>query len=256
MLNDFMGRKYRQAEAWARPYLAGSGVSYQWQAAREPKDLDCLVGINFVQFRKANPDYAGLSDKEISAQFNEEFDEGLRQENWNGYELTFFALINEDIKTIKPYAAYDVKDDEWVVTPNPSQTAPSSLEWDSVVDNDRKAASAVENKFNAAMQDIRYSRNDAIRRNAENNLTMAAAQGNALYNEIHGNRSLAFSETGEGYGDFHNYRWQAGKRSGTVQSLRNIREYMKASLQSKNPYGVELPDASTLIRRAAIYRNQ
>lgn len=258
ILNDFMGRKYQQAQLWTHPYLAGSGVSYQWTAAREPKDLDCLIGINFVQFRKANTDYAGLSDKEIADQLNEQFHDELQSttENWNGYELTFYALTNEDIRTIKPYAAYDLKYGEWIVTPDPNQAPPSNPEWDNVVSNDSTTAASIESKFTTSMQDIKYSRNDAIRRNAENNLTMAAAQGNALYNEIHRNRSIAFSNEGEGYADFHNYRWQAGKRSGAIQSLRKVREHMMNTLQTNNPYGVELPDASTLIRRAAVYRNK
>ena len=253
-----MGRKYQQAQLWTHPYLAGSGVSYQWTAAREPKDLDCLIGINFVQFRKANTDYAGLSDKEIADQLNEQFHDELQSttENWNGYELTFYALTNEDIRTIKPYAAYDLKYGEWIVTPDPNQAPPSNPEWDNVVSNDSTTAASIESKFTTSMQDIKYSRNDAIRRNAENNLTMAAAQGNALYNEIHTNRSIAFSNEGEGYADFHNYRWQAGKRSGAIQSLRKVREHMMNTLQTNNPYGVELPDASTLIRRAAVYRNK
>jgi hypothetical protein len=211
-----------------------------------------------VQFRKANIDYAGLSDKEIADQLNEQFHDELQSttENWNGYELTFYALTNEDIRTIKPYAAYDLKYGEWVVTPDPNQAPPSNPEWDNVVTNDSTTAANIESKFTTSMQDIKYSRNDAIRRNAENNLTMAAAQGNALYNEIHNNRSMAFSNEGEGYSDFHNYRWQAGKRSGAIQSLRKVREHMMNTLQSNNPYGVELPDASTLIRRAAVYRNK
>ena len=258
LLSDFLGRKYKNAQLWTHPFLAGSGISYQWNAAREPKDLDCLIGVNFVQFRKANPDYSGLTDKEISDQLNEQFHDELQTttENWNGFELTFYALIVDDIRRIKPYAAYDLKYDEWVVTPDPNQAPPSNMEWDRIADSDSQIASSIQSKFTASMQDIKHSRNDAIRRNAENNLTMAAAQGNALYNEIHNNRSLAFSDTGEGYGDFHNYRWQAGKRSGAIQSLRNVREYMMNTLQNKNPYGVELPDASTLIRRAAVYRNK
>jgi hypothetical protein len=87
-------------------------------------------------------------------------------------------------------------------------------------------------------------------------MTAAAAQANALYNEIHNNRALAFSPQGEGYGDFHNYRWQAGKGYGTISKLRTIREYMKNSLKNKDLYGVELPTHSTLVRRAALYRNK
>jgi hypothetical protein len=257
MLNDFLGLHYRHSDLWAHPYLAGSAVSYQWQSVREPGDLDCLIGINHIQFRKANPEFAGLSDKEISAQLNEEFRENLQlqTENWNGFELTFYALIAEDIRAIKPYAAYDLKYNEWTVTPNPNMQAPSNLEWDKIAVNDADMAEQITTRFNGALQDLQSTRNDPNRRNAENKLTVAAAQGNALYNEIHENRTIAFSSVGEGYGDFNNYRWQAGKRSGAINSLRKIRSYMRNNLQKTNQYGVELPDSSTLVRRAATYRN-
>jgi hypothetical protein len=127
-----------------------------------------------------------------------------------------------------------------------------------MANSDTTLANQISTRFNAALLDIRGSHNDALRRNAENRLTIAAAQGNALYNEIHSKRSLAFSPTGQGYADFNNYRWQAGKKSGTIQSLRGIRQYMKDSVKATNAekYGVELPDANTLVRRAATYRNK
>jgi hypothetical protein len=257
ILNDFLGLQYRHSDLWAHPWLAGSAVSYQWQAARQPGDLDCLIGIDFIQFRKANPEFAGLSDKEISSQINEDFHESLQMqtENWNGFELTFFALTTDNIKTIKPYAAYDLKYDEWTVYPDPQAHAPQNSEWDRVAQNDTAQAEQANTRFNAALQDLQSSRNDPMRRNAENRLTMAAAQGSALFNEIHENRSIAFSPEGGGYGDFNNYRWQAGKSSGTIQKLRDMREYIKTTLKNNNSYGVNLPDASTLIRRAATYRN-
>lgn len=252
ILNDFLGQRFRHSELWAHPWLAGSAVSYQWSADREPGDLDCLIGINFVQFRKANPEFAGLTDKEISAELNEQFHDLLhgQTENWNGFELTFYALMTDDIRNIKPYAAYDLKYDEWTVYPNPSQTAPRNSGWDLIAQSDTEKANQAATRFNAAMQDVQMSHNGPARRNAEVRMTAAAAQANALYNEIHENRSIAFSPTGQGYGDFNNYRWQAGKRSGTIQTLREVRNHMRDSLGH-----MEMPDASTMIRRAATYRN-
>lgn len=259
ILNDFLNIRYRHAELWAHPWLAGSAVSYQWQAARTPGDLDCLIGVDYLQFRKANPEFRGLTDREISEQLNEEFRNELhgQTENWNGFELTFYVNPGAtDIRTIKPYAAYDLKYDEWTVHPDPQQAAPINPEWTKVVENDIAQAKQVMTRFNAARQDIQASHNDALRRNAENRMTLAAQQGNALYNEIHMNRSVAFSQEGQGYADFHNYRWQAGKSSGAIQQLRTMREYLKASLTERNPYGVDFPDTSTLIRRAATYYNK
>ncbi len=257
LLMDFLNLHYRHPELWAQPWLAGSGVSYQWSAAREPGDLDCLVGVDFVQFRKANPEFAGLMDREIAAQLNEEFRENLQLQtsNWNGYELTFYVNPSAtDIRAIKPYAAYNLKHDDWSVSPDPNVRPAENAEWDRIVQSDAETAHQFHTQFTGALQDIQGSRNTPMQRNAENKLTLIASSANVLYNTIHENRSMAFSSTGEGYHDFHNYRWQAGKKFGTIEKLRGIREYMKQNMAT-NQYGVELPDANTMVRRAATYRN-
>jgi hypothetical protein len=260
LLQGFLDRKYLHADLWTHPWLAGSGVSYQWSAARQPADLDCLVGVNFIQFRKANPAYTGLSDKEIASQLNEDFRAELQPqtENWHGYELTFYVNPTAtDIRSIKPYAAYDLKYDEWTVTPAQT-TPPVKPEWQNVAHGDAMMTNQIMTRFTAANNDLSVSTNTASRRNAETRLWSAGAQANALFDEIHNNRALAFSSTGEGYGDFNNYRWQAGKSTGAIQALRTIKEHMKGMLQEKNSstYGVELPDSATLIRRAALQRNE
>ena len=259
LLTDFLNLNYRHSELWAQPWLAGSAVSYQWQAARQPGDLDCLIGVDYIQFRKANPEFKGLTEKEISEQLNEEFRNGLQPqtENWNGFELTFYVNPGAtDIRTIKPYAAYDLKYDEWTVHPDPQQIPAVNEDWEAVVSSDKNSTKQIYTRFTQAVQDLGQSHNDPNRRNAEIRLAAAHQQANALFDEIHSNRSQAFSSTGEGYRDFYNYRWQAGKREGVIQSLREIREYMKGVKESadKSKYGVEFPDVSTLIRRAATYR--
>jgi hypothetical protein len=258
LIKDFLNESYRHSEMWAHPWLAGSGVSYQWQAAREPGDLDCLIGIDFIRFKKANPEFSGLTNKEISDQLNEEFHDNLQKktEDWNGYELTFYALATDDIKTIKPYAAYDLMYDEWSVVPDPNAAPPSVPEWDEVAGIDETKTNSINTRFETALQDLRWATAMPARRNAEVRLDSAAAQGGALFDEIHNNRSQAFSDVGEGYSDFHNYRWQAGKRNGTVQKLKSMKKYLidNSRTGARASYGVELPDADTLIRRAAIYR--
>jgi len=258
LLNDYLNRTYQHAELWSRPWLAGSGVSYQWEASRQPGDLDCLVGVDFVQFRKANPAYSGLSDRDIAEELNDGFRTELQPttENWNGYELTFYVNPSAtDIRVIKPYAAYDLKYDEWTVHPDKSLSPKRNPEWESVANSDYAAAHQATTRFNAAMQDVQMAHGEATRRNAEARLAAASQQGNALFDEIHQNRSIAFSPAGEGYNDFHNYRWQAGKRNGTIGMLRTMREYAQELVKhtTTNTYGVELPDAGTLIRRAALY---
>jgi hypothetical protein len=259
LLMDFLKLRYRHPELWAHAWLAGSAVSYQWQAARQPGDLDCLIGVDYTQFRKANPEFKGLTEKEISEQLNEEFREELQiqTENWNGFELTFYVNPGAtDIRTIKPYAAYDLKYDEWTVHPDPRQAAMVNPEWEKIINSDKESAKQIYVRFTQAVQDLKQSHNDPNKRNAEIRLIAAYQQAEALFGEIHGNRSAAFSQSGQGYNDFNNYRWQAGKREGVVQSLREIRQYVKDSQKDtdKSKYGVEFPDVSTLIRRAATYR--
>ena len=260
VLHGFLQQSYRHSELWAHPWLAGSGVSYQWSAERSPKDLDCLIGIDFPQFRKANPEYRGLTDKEIADELNGDLREGLwsQTSDWNGFELTFFALTTSDIRTIKPYAAYDLKYNEWTVTPSPKQTSPAKPEWESVVNGDYQLAHQINTRFGQALSEIKNAHPGPARRNIEARLNAAGQQGMALYDEIHGNRSEAFSPTGSGYEDFHNYRWQAGKRSGTIDLLHEVKSHME-DYQTRTQqalYGVELPDTSTLIRRAALYGNK
>lgn len=254
LLADFFNKEFRHAELWAHPWLAGSGVSYQWSADRHPGDLDCLVGVDNVQFRKANPEYSGLTDVEISQQINELFRSLLQPmtEDWNGYELTFYVNPGAtDIRSINPYAAYDLKYNEWTVPPDPQQHAPENPEWEAAAGVDAKSATQIHTRFTAALQDVKTSHAGPNRRNAEVKLAAAKSQATALFDEIHSNRRLAFSMTGAGYYDFNNYRWQASKASGANDLLRQIKDHETDG----NHYGVELPDANTLIRRAATYRN-
>lgn len=258
ILYDFLNQRFRHSELWSHAWLAGSGVSYQWSAARQPGDLDCLIGVDYEQFRKANPEFMGLSDTEISNQINDDFRAYLypQTENWNGYELTFYVNPGAtDIRSIKPYAAYDLKYDEWTVHPDPRQSVTKNPDWEQVVDSDRSLAQKSNTRFLAALNELQTAHNSPMKRNAETRLMAAASQAVALFDEIHTNRGQAFSSFGEGYGDFHNYRWQAAKREGTIQVLRSIKDYVKnlsTSVQAST-YGVELPDTDTLIRRAALY---
>jgi hypothetical protein len=258
LLFDFLKEEYRHPDLWAHVWIAGSGVSYQWSAAREPGDLDVLIGVDYLQFRKANPEYLGLSDVEISKMLNEDFRNNLQPdtEDWNGFEVTFYVNPGAtDIRTINPYAAYDLTHDEWTVTPK-QISAPHEKVWDVSAQRDLSMASDIVMRYSQAHSELSSATNDAARRNAEAKLQASLIQGTALYNEIHEGRKLAFRQGGEGYTDFYNYRWQAGKKYGTVPALRKMSEYWQAynTQQAEATYGVELPDTQTLIRRAATYR--
>ncbi len=259
LLLNHLNAKYTGAEAWSVAWLAGSGVSYQWAANREPGDLDCLVGIDFPRFRESNSSYRGLSDKEISELMNEGFRESLhpKTELFLGtFELTFFVNVRTNILDIKPYAAYSLTDDQWVVAPSP--TAQEFVpEWEQLVNNDRTDTINILTKFVSAKNRYEQATNDALKANARSEMRLAYSQGLSLYEALHGGRSAAFSPSGEGYSDIANYRWQSGKRTGAVQAIRSMKKEMEAldDAQTKSTYGVDLPDARTLIRRAATYRN-
>jgi hypothetical protein len=258
ILFDYLGTHYNQPHKWTTVWLAGSGVSYQWEASREPGDLDCLVGIDYVSFRQLNPNFVGMSDSEIASTFNDDFSKDLMPStsNWHGYELTFYVNTQSDIKNINPYAAYNLTTDSWTVKPAPDAAPPYSRMWDSKVQRDVEMGKTVLNRYSEALQEIKSTSNPAYRTNAESKIKNAIAQGVALYDDMHAGRKLAFSRTGAGYADYNNYRWQAGKKSGIVPALRSMKNYHNKALESQAQelYGVTLPSTTDLIRRTALGR--
>lgn len=256
ILFDYLGTRYVAPHKWTQAWLAGSGVSYQWRADRQPGDLDCLIGIDYIVFRQNNQDYVGASDLEISKMFNEDFSNDLMPStsNWHGYELTFYVNPQTDIRDINPYAAYDLINDEWTVPPAKDVSPPYSRMWEEKVRNDATMANEIVKRYGTAKTILNAASNPASRINAETDLKNARAQAAALFDEIHSGRKIAFSKVGAGYADFHNYRWQSGKRSGIIQLLKNIKESTKNDDVEK--YGVELPSSDTLIRRVVTGRTQ
>ena len=259
MLYEFLSKTYQTPQAWCTTWLAGSAVSYQWKVQREPGDLDVLIGVDYQTFRRTHPDYMGLTDVEVSKMLNEDFREGLmpNTKNWEGFEVTFYVNPGAtDIRVIKPYAAYNITDNEWTVHPDPEARAKNTPAWEMAAQRDHQKAIEIVSRYSNATVALESAQNPASRRNAEYQLLTALEQGAALWEDIHSSRKKAFSQTGEGYGDFYNYRWQAGKRLGTVAALRMLKDYLDSFKETTEAetYGVTLPDTQTLIRRAAMYR--
>jgi hypothetical protein len=253
MLFEYLAQHFVAPHTWTKAWLAGSGVSYQWEAARDPGDLDCLVGINYVLFRQSNSEYVGFSDQEIASLFNDGFNAELmpKTRNWEGYELTYYVNVQSDIRDINPYAAYDLIGDTWAVTPDRNQQPPYSRAWEQHAQRDFEMSKELVNRYSSALQEVKAATNPAHRLNAERRLKMATEQAATFFDDIHAARNLAFSKIGAGYSDFNNYRWQAGKRSGAIQALRAIKDSKTESdkqLQIQT-YGIELPTTDTLIRR-------
>lgn len=258
ILFENLAPKYVSPHSWVSAWLAGSGVSYQWSSQRDPGDLDCLVGINYGVFRRFNPDYSGLTNAEIASMFNEEFHEEImpNTSNWEGYELTYYVNQQSNIVDINPYAAYDLVHDSWTVKPQKDQRPPHSKQWQQNVDRDYSRGLELIDRYGSALKEYRGAQNSPNLISARRKLDLAVDQAVDMYDELHKGRKIAFSTTGSGYADFHNYRWQAGKRSGIVPALRRLKEYKAEYEKAENikKYGVELPSTDTLILRAALHK--
>jgi hypothetical protein len=254
ILFEHLKTRFYSPEDYAHVWLAGSGVSYQWAAQRDPADLDCLIGIDYIKFRQANQKYITLSDREIAQTLNEGFREALhpKTEAFLGvFELTFYVNVVSDITKIKPYAAYSVTSDSWTVEPA-EEGASIRKDWEVKLEKDKTMALEILQRYNNAYYGVEAAKNDAARRNAESALKLAVDQGAALFDSIHKGRSAAFTPEGQGYEDYANYRWQSGKASGVIPALKRMKEISTQTRKEfeAHTYGMELPDASLLVRRA------
>jgi hypothetical protein len=263
-VHDFLRERFNSSETWCRVWIAGSGVSYQWSAAREPGDLDVLLGLNYIEFRHANPSYTGHSDSEIARTLNEDFVHELYPEvaavalGVGTYEVTIYVnagvtASTNGINFINPYAAYDCTEDEWAKVPqrNPHHYVHPS--WEMSIEADRARGEKIVRTYGDILRQIRGAQNPAHRTNAENNLNVVLGAASGLFEEIHAGRKAAFSPAGHGYSDFANYRWQSGKANGVVHSMRRLKQYADSAKDREDfeTYGMELPDTETLIRRAS-----
>ena len=246
-LYGHLNAEFTSPESWSTVWLAGSGVSYQWAAQRQPADLDCLIGIDYITFRRSNERYVGLSDQQIADMLNEGFRERLHPttDDFLGeFELTFYVNVISDIRKIVPYAAYSLTADDWTVAPS-SDVSPFPDKYFTKASRDVRMAEDIIDRYQESLNLLSMARNDAMRRNAETMRDLAIQQGKALFEDIHGGRKIAFSPSGGGYADYANFRWQYAKSKGLVQALR--------AMQPERPH-MEQPSAATLIRRAATYR--
>lgn len=234
---ELQHRGFTGSTRWLKVWVAGSGASYQWSAARDPGDLDVLLGVDYIRFREANIVYTGLSDKEISDDINEALQDSLWKRTANQplgggtYEVTWYVNPGStDIRNIHPYAAFDVGANAWTVRPidlpkaGPGEWFPK--EWDQQARADRETAVIIVDAYNRAAEQAQTATGPAWH-NAAAQLNAAARAAVELFDEIHQGRHKAFEDDGQGYRDFANYRWQRGKQLGTVPALRAIHDAAK-----------------------------
>lgn len=239
-LEDKVG--LREPWNWVHAWLAGSGISYQWSADRGNGDLDVLFGVDFPRFLEDNPQFPRLDVSSVAHYVDKE----LKVKVWpqtshyqigNGaYEATFFwnASTGSDVSNIHPYAAYSLTRGEWDKRPPELPEDPRTLypqAWYDSADSDYHSALALQDLYNSG----------------PTGKLRAMGAGNRLWKEIHEGRRAAFSETGKGYGDFANFRWQRAKETGAAETLRALSDYAEA----QSPASL-VPQPEDIITRAAM----
>lgn len=244
LLMHYLNSRYNNADSWTMVWLAGSAISYQWSASRGNGDLDVLFGIDYSEFVTNNPEFEYMERYEITEAIDNDLrkslwpstsrfpfyisseEEGLAQE----YEITFF--LNNDVEAdpdsitnIHPYAAYNVTKDEWTIKPPNIEeiTSVFPAEYEEKAQENKKQAEQLIARYNYLMQHMNLvPRNSPQWHNYDASMKLLMAFIKTMYEDIHLGRRKAFSQRGEGYGDFYNYQWQAAKRDGIVNALNTI----------------------------------
>lgn len=201
---------YRDWPHWARIVFFGSEAS-EWTAPDRHgnNDFDLSIGIHYFSFRLHNHADLYTSDADIAARFTQEMHAELNdpQHRFPGvegvYDQTWFAnLQGWDIAEIRPYAAYEVVTDQWLVRPPhlPDWSIKDFPEGPGLAEEVRGIVEAAEGIL--AMPEPYRTQNGA-----------------AFWEFVHANRSDAFGPQGEGWWDPRNVIEKALDQKGLMQQL-------------------------------------
>lgn len=203
-------------QSWARVYFAGSEAS-EWtsETLEGNNDFDVLVGVDYDGMRVALGGLiAMMSDEQLTAGMNQQFRELLNPRTAEAmiviegkpegpFENTWFVNKDSyDIRRIRPYAAYDVGKDEWAVKP------PRLPDWDISKFPEGKG---LVNEIHGIVEMAK-----GVLKMPE---PFRTQNGSALWEFVHGNRSNAFGEQGEGWFDPRNVIEKALDQAGLMQKL-------------------------------------
>jgi GNAT superfamily N-acetyltransferase len=209
--DDFCRRHgYKGWASWAKIVFFGSEASNWTSRARVGNgDFDLSIGLHYSTLRAAVPGFDGIADEIIAAEFTQQLHAELNdpQHVFPGvpgtFDETWFCnLQGWDIAEIRPYAAYDVAGDEWIVKPPdlPGWSMASFPEGPGLAEEVRGMVEAAEGIL--AMPEPYRTQNGA-----------------ALWEFVHVNRSDAFGPNGEGWWDPRNVIDKALDQKGLMQKL-------------------------------------
>lgn len=260
------GMGLRHPHRWLHVFLAGSGITYQWAGNT---DLDVMLGVDWPEFRECNEGFAHMGEADVAEGVNNT----MRLEVWpqtsavqfgdNIYQVTFYWAhdIGSHIEKIHPYAAYDVEKLSWAAPPPKLPVNPASLyspEWFTAAQRDTDAATDLAQRYSGFRTEFDSQLAPSpLRHNAGAQLNLIAAQARAMFADIHQGRTEAFGEQGHGYSDWHNFRWQSAKSSGTIDALKQIVHMTHADeeLQDQDLYGGKISGAHDALRRAELWKS-
>lgn len=269
-LYGFWGARYNHPVVWSRAWIAGSGVSHQWNAERGGVgDLDVLIGVDTREFLRLNPEFRGIPEALLAERFNKEFHDELWPQyaehrfaaGQDPFEITFYVNpAAEDIRAISPYSAYDLTGDEWTVRPvelpedwDPFEHFPQEW-WDWARSRMAHGAELVERYGRQARELAAMQQRSPGWVNAAAALKNTIAQASAFFDDVHLGRKAAFSGGGKGYFGPENCLWQFGKLSGVIDSLRKIRSIHSQAVRGANEwlYGGQVTGHGESVTRASL----
>jgi hypothetical protein len=235
ILEAFWRPRYGDWRPWTRIYLAGSLASY-WHATL---DFDTLVGVDTHRLVRDHPEFGGMSDAEVCQALTHEFITELDPLliDWSfppepnlhrvmhalggpdvtdvyksvpmtvvtglgPMEMTWYVNpAAYDIRTIRPYAAYDVTNDRWAVHPDKMAKT-----W---------GAQALGHDFWERMADVA----DGIKAALKLPEPARTSESLRIYDRIHTDRGQAFGPAGRGVTDPRSLQWIVLNRWGLLGPL-------------------------------------
>ena len=231
-LSDFLRRQSITAGSWLHAWLAGSGISYQWKASRGNGDLDVLLGISPTRFTAANPGFGGLTRQQLAGSVNGLLKSFLwpltAQAVFGGstYEVTYYwnPDVTDDIRAVHPYAAWSLDSSRWDVAPDPQPPVTGfPQEWFDRTAEDAARILELYRNWSQNLADVLVlPPPGVIPGTARAALARVTAELRSIWDTLHDGRRSAFTAGGQGWADWHNFRWQAAKASGTASLLRDV----------------------------------